>query len=262
MALDLETNSSASEFARQFADHGDAPVAAGPRENMTVPQAVTTTTAPPLEIVRAPAKELRLDLACGQSPREGFEGVDLWPGAKHQVNLMNFPWPWADDSVDELHCSHFVEHLPMVYVTSKGDQVPVPTGPEDKDLFFAFFDECWRILRPGGLMTVIVPALRSNRAFQDPTHRRFIPAESFLYLHRGWRELNRLDHYSIRSDFRGSSSDAPPEVQGQVPIEEGLRSIEVQMVRSQTLWNVVADWVAKLKKPAEISRKCGEHHAH
>ncbi|KAF0243288.1 MAG: type 11 [Planctomycetota bacterium] len=205
---------------------------------------------PALEIQRSAVREVRLDLACGQSPREGFEGVDIWPGAKHQLNLLRFPWPWADNSVDELHCSHFVEHIPMAYLTPQGDLSPVPTTPADKDLFFAFFDECWRILKPGGLMTVIVPALRSNRAFQDPTHRRFLPAEAFLYLNRAWREANKLDHYGVACNFVGPLGDGIPAVDGQVPMEEGMRALEVQIARAQTLWNVVADWVARLKKGA------------
>ena len=58
-------------------------------------------------------KPLKLDLGAGQSPREGFEGVDLnAPNPAHRVDLFSYPMPWEDSSVDELHCSHFIEHLP------------------------------------------------------------------------------------------------------------------------------------------------------
>src|SRR3990167_9114992 len=83
---------------------------------------------------------IKLDLAAGQSPREGFEGVDYveTPQTKHHVNLLQFPWPWDSNSIDELHCSHFIEHIPMAY-TIKEDGVttsilPTSTG---KDLLFA-----------------------------------------------------------------------------------------------------------------------------
>jgi hypothetical protein len=226
-----------------------------PSESRSVPGDVQTgipgfspdDSPPAAAVVLAPARELKLDLACGQSCREGFEGVDLWPGAKHVVNLMKFPWPWADRSVDELHCSHFVEHLPMIYVTPRGEFRAVPEGPEDKDLFFAFFDECHRLLKPGGLMTVIVPALRSNRAFQDPTHRRFLPSEAFLYLNREWREANRLDHYGVSCDFVAATGPGGPQVDGNVPVEEGLRAPEVQAARFHTLWNTVLDWNIRMK---------------
>lgn len=209
------------------------------------PSVLSDAAAP--EVVLAPAREFKLDLACGQSCREGFEGVDIWPGAKHQVNLMKFPWPWADNSVDELHCSHFVEHLPMAYVTNDGRFVSVPEDAGDRDLFFAFFDECWRILKLGSLMTVVVPALRSNRAFQDPTHRRFLPSEAFLYLNREWRSQSRLNHYSVRANFVATSGAGYPQVDGSVLLDEGLRSMEVQASRFQTLWNVVQDWCIRMR---------------
>ncbi|MCC6740528.1 MAG: hypothetical protein IT452_15895, partial [Planctomycetia bacterium] len=154
----------------------------------------------------------------------------------------------ADNSVDELFCSHFVEHIPMCYVTPKGEYVHVPTSPEDKDLFFAFFDECWRILKPGGFFTLVLPALRSNRAFQDPTHRRFIPSETFLYLHAGWRTANKLDHFGVKCRFVAPVGDGIPAVDGQVSMEEGVRAPEVQAVRFNTLWNTVADWVVRMRK--------------
>jgi predicted SAM-dependent methyltransferase len=118
---------------------------------------------------------VRLNLACGQVPRDGFEGVDLWSGATHQMDLLKFPWKWASSSVDELYSAHFVEHIPMELT------------PSGQDLFLAFFDECWRILKNGGVMTVVCPNARSNRAFQDPTHRRFIVGETFMYLSDEWR---------------------------------------------------------------------------
>ncbi|MEK7470135.1 MAG: hypothetical protein AAB074_22425 [Planctomycetota bacterium] len=171
----------------------------------------------------------------------------MFSDAKHRVNLMKFPWLWADSSVDELHCSHFVEHIPMVYVSPEGEYRNVPASTGDRDLFFAFFDECWRILKPGGLMTVIVPALRSNRAFQDPTHRRFLPSEAFLYLSREWRAANKLDHYRAVCDFVAAVGPGGPQVDGNVPMDEGVRSPEVQVSRFHTLWNTVLDWQVRMR---------------
>ena len=140
----------------------------------------------PLPVQLAPDTVTRkLDLACGQSPREGFEGVDRWEGAQHRVNLFKFPWPFGDSSVAELHCSHFIEHIPMIEVYPE-DGTPVHYG-EGVDLFLRFFDECFRILVPGGWMEVTCPCARHNRAYQDPTHRRFIVSETFLYLSKEFR---------------------------------------------------------------------------
>ena len=58
-------------------------------------------------------KVLKLDLACGQSPLKGFTGVDIWDGAEVVQDLTIYPWPWEDSSVKEIHCSHYVEHIPL-----------------------------------------------------------------------------------------------------------------------------------------------------
>lgn len=203
----------------------------------------------------APTQLVKLDLACGQSPREGFEGVDfLAPDVKHRVDLFKFPWPWADNSVDELHSSHFVEHLPcreveehdLAVVASQKRTGAYLDPAEDiakfvgKDFLFAFFDECWRILKHGGTMKVIVPCGRSNRGFQDPTHRRFLVAETFGYLNREWRKGNKLDHYKVDCHFLSN-------VVPTVPTEMTLLHPEAQARRFNESWNVIFDWVVDLQ---------------
>jgi predicted SAM-dependent methyltransferase len=201
-------------------------------------KAMPTKLANALELV-APPKPLRLDLAAGQSPREGFEGVDIWEQSQHVVNLLRFPWPFATSSVDELHCSHFIEHIPMEYVDDEGNYVPAGT-PGAKDLLFKFFDECWRVMKPDAWLTVVTPCARNNRAFQDPTHRRFIVAETFLYLFADWRKANKLDHYNVDCNFGG-------DVNPTVLIEMNARAPEVQQRMFNESWNAIVDWHAKLK---------------
>lgn len=190
---------------------------------------------------------VRLDLGCGKSPREGFEGVDLYAdNAKHKVDLFKFPFPWEDNSVDEIHCSHFIEHLPCREVENK--DLSLSKNPSDEtlkrlvgqDFLLAFFDECWRVLKHDSIMTVVVPNGRSDRAFQDPTHRRFIVPTTFAYLNRLWREGNRLDHYNVRCHFVDK---------GIIPIvftEMTLLHPEVQQRRMNHEWNTVLDWNATL----------------
>lgn len=199
----------------------------------------------PVEVI-APPKELKLDLACGQNCVEGHEGVDYvaLPGVKHVVNLWKFPWPFDTSSVDAIQSHHHVEHLPMVYVGKDKDgnftvHKAVPDSPEDKDLFFAFFDECHRILKPEGRMLVTCPAARHNRAFQDPTHRRFLVQESFLYLNRKWREKAGVSHYTVDCHFE-------VQVESVMSTEEQQWHPEVRSKRFNSYWNVVMDWRAHL----------------
>ena len=202
---------------------------------------VTTTT------LARPAPTLKLDLASGQVPADGFEGVDIFSGAKHVVNLMKYPWPFADESVAELRCSHFIEHIPMIYVNELGDEVPMGT-PGAKDAWMRFFEECHRILVPDGWLEVIVPNARHNRAFQDPTHRRFHVAESFFYLGATERASMGLGHYNTFVNFAGS-------VNSTIMQELSVRAPEVQQNAFQKEWNAVLDWVVKLKKLPRVDPK-------
>jgi len=196
----------------------------------------------------------RLDLACGQNPREGFEGVDIWPGAQHVVDLQRYPWPFADGSVHELHCSHYIEHIPMKLlddtdrpriIAPVGGEIEytaeLPRGYFGKDALLAFFDECYRILADDGAMTVIWPSNKSDRAFQDPTHRRFIPCEMLHYLSADWRRANKLDHYLVECNFY---AEAVPTI----GIEVSLRHEMVQANHLRHMWNMTLDWIAKMTK--------------
>jgi hypothetical protein len=209
--------------------------------------------AEPPKLTEARARsELKLDLGCGQTPKEGFEGVDLRSAeAKHKLDLFKFPWPFESATVDELHASHLLEHIPAREIEDQDLAMEEVVGMDayiqarktflGQDMFFAFMDECYRILKPESWMTVVVPSGRSNRAFMDPTHRRFFMQETFLYLSEEWRRLQKLDHYNVHTNFG-------IDVGHTMPQEEGMRSADAQQTRILHYWNTTVDWVAKLKK--------------
>lgn len=129
--------------------------------------------------------KIRLDIACGKNRKVGFTGVDIWEGADIVADLEKFPWPFEDNSVDEIFCSHYIEHTP--------------------DLV-SFANELYRILKVGATAEIIAPYYSSIRAWQDPTHLRAISENTFLYFSKEWRQINRLDHYPIVADFDFESS--------------------------------------------------------
>lgn len=198
-------------------------------------------------LTAAPKTELiKLDLACGQNPKPGFFGVDLHADGMERVDLCKLPWPWATDSVDELHCSHFLEHVPARMFEDCDFRLLGASGNEEtlarfsgKDLLCCMMDEAWRVLKHGGVFNIVVPNARNNRAFQDPTHRRFFVAESFLYYNRDWRQANGLDHYLGNCHFT-------VEVNHTMPIEMQALHPEAQARRFNESWNVIIDWHPKL----------------
>ena len=148
----------------------------------------------PLKIKR-PKNWLGYDLGCGNNLGGGdksFIGVDIIKkGTQATIEwdlFHNFPWGFAkDNSVDEIFSSHMLEHLPH--------------GDGYHDPFYQFFDEIYRILKPGGIARFVCPYYSSVRAIQDPTHMRSIGEPTFFYLSKKWRELNKLTHYPITCDF-------------------------------------------------------------
>lgn len=126
---------------------------------------------------------VRLDLGCGRNPREGFLGVDVRDFGQDIVCDLRDTWKWEDGSVDEVHCSHFVEHL---------------TAPER----IHFVNELCRVLIPGGTATIIVPHWSSARAYGDLTHQ-WPPVSEFwfYYLLASWRETNAPHNDAYTCDF-------------------------------------------------------------
>lgn len=189
---------------------------------------------------------LKLNLGCGQRPKEGFEGVDLHTNAKHRIDLWKFPFPWKNEEVDEIHCAHFVEHIPAREVE---DRDVIGTGGEQyigEDFLFAFFDECWRVLRPGGTMTVVVPSASSDGAHQDPTHRRFINHHTFSYLNAAKRKEFGLDHYRVSCDFEYNCIPVGP-------AEYAAFNEEVQRKYFHHYRNTVIEWHVTLTKKASTN---------
>ena len=95
--------------------------------------------------------------------------LDLVPDHKPDVvhDLNVFPWPFADETFDEVHAYEVLEHL--------GRQ-------GDFQRFFADFSEIWRILKPGGHLVGTSPFWASPWAWGDPGHTRVISMEALTYL--------------------------------------------------------------------------------
>lgn len=193
---------------------------------------------------------LCLDLGAGQNPREGFTSVDLCEGAAVNFDLCSGNrWPWENESVDELYSSHFIEHIHAHNVCP----YYAPGEPYQDALLF-FFDECYRIAKPGAHFTLIWPALKSSDAFRDPTHRRFIPLEMTHYLSCAGRKAMRIDHYAVNCNWvvkeaRMSADNAVIDVWTSVPeVEEVTKHEMMNALWMNSLWDVVKAYTVLLVK--------------
>jgi len=145
------------------------------------------TADPEFTLPETPEGMLRLDLACGKAKREGFIGIDhknlssqYKVGEFKQVDLEQYPWPFEDNSVYEIHCSHYVEHV--------------------TDLK-AFMEEVYRILMPKGSISMQGPYWANVRCWQDFTHKRALTDNTMKYFDQTWLKANGLEHYDVKADF-------------------------------------------------------------
>jgi hypothetical protein len=113
---------------------------------------------------------LKLNLGSGPSKMEGFLSVDCieFPTIDVVTDLTK-KFPWDNNTVEEVHCSHTLEHFEAM------ERVH-------------FVNELYRVLIPGGKATIITPYWASCRAYGDPTHK-FPPISEFwfYYLSKEWR---------------------------------------------------------------------------
>ena len=133
---------------------------------------------------------IRLDIGCGKNKREGFIGVDRIKFDTVDVvcNVGTEKLPYGDSTVDEIHCSHFLEHL------TQEERVH-------------FLNEAWRVMRKDAKMSVITPHWASNRAYGDPTHKWPAVSEMFFYyISKAWR-ATQAPHTDIEFNPAGFRCD-------------------------------------------------------
>lgn len=105
---------------------------------------------------------MKLHLGCGNIVLEGWINQDLvkLKGVDSVCDLQLFPWPYEENSFDELQAHHVLEHLPDTVKT---------------------IEEMHRICRDGAVVNIRVPFWNSPDMISDPTHRVFFNERSFDY---------------------------------------------------------------------------------
>ena len=56
-------------------------------------------------------EKMRLNLGCGDKMMPGYINVDLCGDPDVVLDLSVFPWPFPDNSMEEVYSSHFLEHV-------------------------------------------------------------------------------------------------------------------------------------------------------
>lgn len=127
---------------------------------------------------------LKLNLGGGKQKIRGFKNVDLvkTPQADFVHDLNIFPWPFKDNSVDEIIMDNILEHLK--------DITPV-------------MKEMWRICKNKAIIHINVPHFASLGAYVDPTHYHFFTYYSFeVYSNESCKpSFDIFDYYTDKEKF-------------------------------------------------------------
>jgi SAM-dependent methyltransferase len=103
---------------------------------------------------------VKLNLGCGFRHKPGYINVDKHDNCEPDVvhDLNAFPYPWPDDSVDEIVMFHVLEHLID---------------------WWGSLDECARILKPGASIEIRVPDASNDGALSCRDHNHVFSPASF-----------------------------------------------------------------------------------
>jgi hypothetical protein len=136
---------------------------------------------------------MKLNLGCSDDLRGGdWMNVDIAPpsgygptgghrgsmtGPQFQQADLSLPWPWEDSSVDEIYAADIFEHIGDCSHSER--ESCQKCWPEDARPGMRrhwsgrihTMNEAWRVLKPGGLLTMICPdAAKGAGQWQDPQH--------------------------------------------------------------------------------------------
>jgi ubiquinone/menaquinone biosynthesis C-methylase UbiE len=127
-----------------------------------------------------------LDVGCGINKYPGSIGVDRNARTRADViaDLDQFPFPFADNSFDEIRAIHLIEHVADVIRT---------------------MEEFHRLLKPGGRAIIVTPHYTDFSSFCDPTHRWHLNSFSLRYFgedNAGYGYYSKAKFHEISTHVR------------------------------------------------------------
>ena len=114
---------------------------------------------------------MKLNLGCGNKPKDGFVGVDKFPcEAVDVIADLNGKLPFEDNTVEEIYMDNVIEHI-----------LDIP----------ALFEELKRISVPNARITIFTPHFASQASWRDPTHIHHLSYFSMNHF-----EKESVSHYT------------------------------------------------------------------
>ena len=125
-----------------------------------------------LDSLISSGEKLIIELGCGARKKKGRIGIDAvdLPGVDIVADLENGLAFLPDNSVDQIYCRHFLEHIKN---------------------FESLMAEIVRVLKKDGTAHISVPHFSSPHYYSDYTHVRFFGLYTFYYFADYENQLRR-----------------------------------------------------------------------
>jgi len=96
----------------------------------------------------------KLHIGCGSDIKEGYVNLDFLKllGVDVVHDLEKFPWPFEDDTFDEVYTAHTLEHLNNLENVLK---------------------ELKRVCKNGAIIKIMASHFSCGVTYRDPTHKIF-----------------------------------------------------------------------------------------
>jgi len=108
---------------------------------------------------------MKIELGCGQTKKDGYIGVDLVPEADIQKDMYEYLKSLSDNSVDAIRAFHSLEHL-------------------SKDEFLKVMNEILRVCKNGSFLEIGVPYHTQYVNIGNPYHKTPFNEHTFRFFCR------------------------------------------------------------------------------
>lgn len=131
---------------------------------------------------------MKLNIGCGKDLKEGYVNLDVVNYGGNQIHDLNkFPYPFEENTFDEIYASHILEHL---------------------DNFHNSVTELYRIAKPDALIFVFAPFFLNTKYFGEPDHKIPFSIRTFdNYEYLGNRKLKFYEKWKLehRTNYEGKA---------------------------------------------------------
>lgn len=122
-------------------------------------------------------KHSKLNLGSGADIRKGYVNLDIvkLPGVDIVHDIDKFPYPFPDNSFEEIIANHIIEHV---------EDVP------------RVLEDLWRISKPNAVIKITTPHHASGNSYGDVTHKHYFNFTAFEHLSN--KKINVISNEAVK----------------------------------------------------------------